>query len=63
MINIRKIFKYSKMIKNKVNGLVRKIIQKFAEGFLFETSIYSLSNVAKTFHILDLMKFIMEIQI
>ena len=63
MINIRKIFKYLKIIKNKVNRLIQKIIQKITEGFLFETWIYSLSNVAKTFYILDLMKFIMEIEI
>lgn len=37
MINIRKIFKYLKIIKNKVNRLIQKIIQKITEGFLFET--------------------------
>ena len=51
MVRIRKIFKYLKMAKNKIRRLTQKIIKKIAEGFLFETSIYGLSKVAKSFFI------------
>lgn len=45
--------KYLKMAKNKIRRLLQQMIKKMTESFLFETSIYGLSNVAKSFFVLS----------